>query len=486
MKSSDKAESILKGIVQYSISTWINLIVGFLSIIVTTRVLLPDEYGMVSIFLSATNFLMYVVTCGMDGAYIRFYNSPPSQNTMQQLLYKILTLSTIICIVFGVVCTLFFYNETSEYIFGVKSRLLVGMVCIYVFCQAILRYLNINFRMGFKVKQYTVQNIMISCLSRILIIVAAVFTEGITYIVSIVSIGTLVVLLIYLIIQKNEFIPYNERGNISFSISLSGYGDFFRFALFSAPTYFVTYFNSFMSQKIIRSSIGVYELGLFSSCGMFSTILSALKGGFATYWSAFVYKNYEKEKEKIKEMPNYILLFSIAIFSALVIMRDVVFIVIGKEYHESKHFFSILLLMPILSLLLETTSKGIALAKKNEIVLITHILAAVTNIGGCYMLIPLFGITGAAYADAISALVLYVTNTLFGQKYYRTIPSVWKSISGVFIILAIMIIPAIWYDIRIIILGIVLLDVFACVLLKNECTYVIKKASQFIKNNRKG
>lgn len=476
----EKKESVLKGIAQYSISTWINLVVGFLSIILTTRVLLPDEYGMVSIFLSATNFLMYIVTFGMDGAYIRFYNSPPGRDTKKQLLYKIMILSTIICVIFGSVCTLFFYNETSEYIFGVKSRLLIGMVFVYVFCQAILRFLNINFRMGFKVKQYTIQNILISCLARVLIIISAVLTDGIMYIVSIVSIGTLIVLIFYMFLQRKEFVPYNENGVIELSIKLKEYGSFFRFAVFSAPTYFVTYFNSFMSQQIIRSSLSSHELGIFSSCGMFSSIFSAVKGGFATYWSAYVYKNHDTERKKITEMHDYIVLFSIVIYSMLIMMRDVVFIVIGKEYHSSKHFFSLLLLMPVLSLILETTDKGIALAKKNEIILITHIVAAVTNIVGCYLLIPIVGVIGAAYADAGAALVLYVANTFWGQKYYRTIKNWSKSVLGIIIILSLMMMPVLIFDIKIIVCVILSLNILTFIIYKKEYKFLFQSVCQYI------
>ena len=113
MGKNDKQESIIKGVAQYSISTWANLVIGFLSVVLTTRILAPDEYGMISIFLSATNFLMYVVTFGMDGAYIRFYNSPPTNNTRNQLLYKMFILSTILCCVLGLVCVSFFYKEVS-------------------------------------------------------------------------------------------------------------------------------------------------------------------------------------------------------------------------------------------------------------------------------------------------------------------------------------------------------------------------------------
>lgn len=267
---------------------------------------------------------------------------------------------------------------------------------------------------------------------------------------------------------------------VCFSLSLKHYGDFFRFALFSAPTYFVTYFNSFVGQQIIRSTLGAYQLGIFSSCGMFSSIFNALKGGFATYWAAYVYKNHASEKKKIAEMHNYVLLFAIIFSSILVIMRDIVFIVIGKEYHESKQFFSLLLLMPVLSFVLETTDKGIALAKKNEIVLFTHLVSALSNIVGCIVLIPLFGIMGASYANAISAIILYTANTIYGQKYYRTINDPMKSVTATGLIILLMFIPSI-FNKMVIIIGLTLfLDLLVYILFKTECHFLIVKSRQYL------
>ena len=81
-------ESLIKGVFKYSISTWANLVLGLLSVIITTRVLAPGDYGMITLFFSATASLMFIISFGMDGAYIRYYNEPPAGNTINQLLYK--------------------------------------------------------------------------------------------------------------------------------------------------------------------------------------------------------------------------------------------------------------------------------------------------------------------------------------------------------------------------------------------------------------
>lgn len=112
---SNQKESLTLGILKYSISTWINLIVGLLSVVVTTRLINPHDYGLITIFISSTAFLMYILTLGLDSAFIRFYNDPPKGNTQNQLLYKCLFISTVFCCIAGL---LVFFLLAQKFLFS--------------------------------------------------------------------------------------------------------------------------------------------------------------------------------------------------------------------------------------------------------------------------------------------------------------------------------------------------------------------------------
>ena len=92
-----KNESIFAGVLKYSISSLANIFIGFFSVLITTRIIMPDVYGQIVLFTSSSTVLMYVLIFGLDGAYIRFFNEPPANNSSQQLLYKNLVISTTIC-----------------------------------------------------------------------------------------------------------------------------------------------------------------------------------------------------------------------------------------------------------------------------------------------------------------------------------------------------------------------------------------------------
>ena len=474
-----KEDSILGGILKYSISTWANLIIGFLSVTLTTRLLAPDIYGMISLFLSATSVAVYLFTVGLDGAYIRFFNDPPVGNTRFQLLYKNLVIITSLMVVVGIIILLFFASTLSNVLLGIDSRLIILMFFLYTYCNIVLRFLNINYRMSFNARMYNIQNIMLACFGKLMIIIAAFFTENFVIIATILTLGLCSLLSVYLTIQRKEFIPIDLEDKINASLNFNNYRNYFRFALYSAPSYIITYANVYLSQQIICSKMGAYSLGIFSSAGVFSTIFSAIQGGFSTYWSAYVYKNYRNAQGRIVRMHNYVLLSAILIFSMLIVGRDIIYLVIGQDYHESKMFFSLLLLMPILSFILETTDKGIALANKNEISFFTTIVTVVVNIVCCVVLIDYFGIKGAAYASALSALIRYVLNTLWGQKYYKSILNPSKSITGIFMIVVLSVLPSVFYNFWQILIVVVLINIITCLLFKNEYKYLFNTLLSF-------
>ena len=228
-----------------------------------------------------------------------------------------------------------------------------------------------------------------------------------------------------------------------------------------------------------------YALGIFSSTVLFASILSAVKGGFSTFWSAYIYQNYKNDVARIGRVHDYIVIFAIIAVSVLVICRDLIYLFIGQDYHSSKTFFSLLLVLPVLSFLMETTDKGLALAKKNHISLMDHALSVAANIFFCVILIPLFELMGAAIANAVSALLLYSLNTFYGQKYYKTITNTNKSIVGVILIILVLIIPVVFFDIRMILLLVLIIDAIAILVYKSESVDMIQRIINIVDIRKK-
>lgn len=132
-------------------------------------------------------------------------------------------------------------------------------------------------------------------------------------------------------------------------------------------------------------------------------------------------------------------------------------------------------MMPVLNIVSETTSKGIDIAKKNEYTLLSFIICIATNIGLCLLLIPTLGLAGAAWSNAISAIVLYILNSYFGQRYYKTILSLKKSLLGILAIIILLSLPSFTLDMLLIAVVVIAVDICILFIFRNEATVIYGK-----------
>ena len=70
-------KAFLASVAKFSVSSWVNLVFGILSVMITTRIFSPEICGMLNLFNSATGFIIAFCTLGMDGAFPRFFHKPP-------------------------------------------------------------------------------------------------------------------------------------------------------------------------------------------------------------------------------------------------------------------------------------------------------------------------------------------------------------------------------------------------------------------------
>ena len=92
--------------------------------------------------------------------------------------------------------------------------------------------------------------------------------------------------------------------------------------------------------------------------------------------------------------------------------------------------FPLLMLAVVFNILCEGTVYGNSIARKPWHDTIGIGLGALSNFGLCALLVPAFGLTGAALALAASNGLAFLYRSITGQMYYRTVASYPKTISG--------------------------------------------------------
>ncbi|TYZ24507.1 lipopolysaccharide biosynthesis protein [Selenomonas ruminis] len=432
---------MLKSIMSFSVSNIVNLFIGLFTVVVLTRVFSPEVYGVVNIFNTTVATGLSILYMGLDSSYIRFYNEPPINDSNKDLGTKLLLCCLIITFICALIFSIFFHKEFAYCFFGFENRIIVIMIFVSICAQLILRFLNIKYRMDFNIKQFTIQSVLTQIISKLFIVLAALLSFTINGVVSFSACSILAFSLLHIYVQRKMFFSFKNINNFE------DYRKVFLFATFSAPLPVCMNVNISLTQQIITHLLDVSSVGVYSSAGYFSSILGALQGGFTTYWAAYMYRNYKYKQNEIKQVNEYLLLCIIVVFACMILGRDVIYLLIGSDYHESKDFFSLVLSYPIFMLAAETTSYGISIMNKMQYFFACFIVSICINLWMTYTLIPIVGLKGAAVASFVSGVFLYISRTIIGQRLYNSISDIKVTIIDNIIIILMALIPSVFSDV---------------------------------------
>lgn len=160
---------------------------------------------------------------------------------------------------------------------------------------------------------------------------------------------------------------------------------------------------------------------------------------------------------KLMDHPNNKAIYSriMTYFAVLVIYASLVLSIFGAEildlfvtdkvYHKALFVIPILSLGILLSTIKDVAINGLNIVKKTKIVSVIVPIVAVFHLALSYLVIPVFGVYGAAVASAISQSIFLLVVLYFAQRYYP-IPYEYKRIVVPFSIALVMLVIGINID----------------------------------------
>jgi Membrane protein involved in the export of O-antigen and teichoic acid len=460
-------KNLILNIFKFSAVSIVSAVLSFTVIPIITRVFSPEEYGKINMFFTVGNMMMNVALLGLDGAYIRFFNEPPENTDKKQIFIFPLLVGCLMNIAVTVIVLLINPDYVANFIFGENNIRALIVLSLYVISLIIFRQLNITYRMNQDAKHYNIQNIAQIFINRVLYISVAFFSPTYYSAVLAITMGMVVLSAIYIWKQRKLFYDVNMK------LKITAVKELLWFSFPLMPTTLIMWLNN-ATAKLMLSGLGKYhDVGVLAMATSLANIFSIIPSGFAVYWSSFMYSNYKTQNELIKKVHNCVTLLSVVLVLLIVLSQDVLFIVLGSNYRGSQVFFAMIMLDPIQSLLCETTSYGISIAKKTKYNMIITFVGYIVNLVACYLLIPSFGGLGAAIAIAVSSILILILKTVIGQQLYRSVESMRKTLLSILIITGVCIGNTFYYDqiaLRLIVCVAILL--VSCFMYRSETSYI--------------
>ena len=420
----------VKRVFGFSMASWINCLISLVSTPITTALFAPAELGKINLFISYANIFIPFVYLGFDQAYIRFFNEPCGRNNSKSLFRLCLNISIILTLLVSVFI-LFAEKTLSSNIVGYESFSIALCLVLYLLATMFLRYTNLKARMENNILSYSVQAILSTIIIKIsFVLVAFVKPEaGVA-----IEFRSLLLFLLALIFAVKALINC-RRSKIDKSYKTLR--ELSKYAIPLFPTVFLVMLNLSLSQIFLKKYVDYSMLGIYSNAVTIAGIISILQSGLNAFWTPFVFEYY-KEKEKIQKMHHTISFLLIGLALGITLFQDVIyFILVNEQYWASKAIMPLLLISPVCETISETLGLGIEISKKTYLKIPVYLINISVNVLSCIILIPHFGVVGAAAANALASLSMLVAKTIIGEHYYKCSDNYLYLISGMSMLIGI-------------------------------------------------
>jgi O-antigen/teichoic acid export membrane protein len=398
----------------------LNRFLGFLLLPVYTHYFSTSEFGVFSLVSAFWFFAAVFYLYGMETSFQKFYiesiktgdRSLIFSNTIIQITTTSVIFSCIIYLLSGQIS----YLLTGTYEHGI----LIKIVSVLLFVDSLSRFPMIAINAEQRAKIYTFINIsgvIVNLLFNILFIV--VLRKGIEYIfyAQIIS---------YLYIFAISFASVNKVFKAGIDIqtvkNLTKFAhSFLYYGLFLISLDIVDRF--FLSHFYDESTVGVY-----SACYRIGMVMNLLISGFRTAWIPFFMnmKDKENNKEIFSKVFSYFVYAGMLLFLIIALFaNDLVQIHIGSFYLIlAKDYWSGLVIIPYILLAYFLfglyTNLNIASYFENKIryLIISSGCGFAANILLNILLIPPYGIIGAALSTMASYLVMFIVLYILSQRVF--------------------------------------------------------------------
>jgi O-antigen/teichoic acid export membrane protein len=370
----------------------------FLTMPLFTRLMTPEEYGVMSVFLSFTGILAIIFGFGIRGAVSRYYYEEKKD------FYAYFSSNFWFVIIGSFVLmgiAILFQNPLQAFLNIPKGMIYFsfGIVIPRVIFELYQAYLRASKRSK-KVASLNIIRAFISIgLATVILFqmtderyYARAVGEGIAY---------FIVMFIILWSLKKYITLSIKKEHLNYSL------------IFGLPIVLHLLSQNILNtfdQVIINQLVGKYETGIYSvsyKTGMIQNIISM---GILKAWTPIFYEkmNYNKHADIRALSKKYGFIVMIVAIFLIFFSREIISILADKSYHEALFIIPIIVVSYFFFFLYTMYVNFSFYSKKTQNIAIITIIAGGINVFLNYLLIPKFGYAVAAWTTLISYFLLFI------------------------------------------------------------------------------
>lgn len=402
--------NLIKKFLSFSIGGYVNALIGLLTVPIVTRMLSPEQYGIASLISIIVEMLVVFCSLALDQSFVRFFYEVEEEERgklLQDCLYY-----PVFITIFSSLIIFIFRNQISMFILGKKEKVIWIIIVFSIVALIIKSFAFLVVRMQQKGGLYSFFYILIKVVEfSFILLFFKIYGNDYKVIVLATLFSTLITSLLMIVVERKIWKLGGKR-KIEKKELLN----------FSAPlvlTLALTWVFGSSDKITIKIFSNLKELGLYSGAFRIVSIISVIQTGFTSFWTPFIYERYSKNPDDLvfyKKANDYLSLIFFLIGFSILATRNIIIILLGEKYYDSLFIVPMLIFVPIMYLISETTMMGIGFKKKSKYFLYISIIVAIFNIIGNILLVPKYGAKGAAISTGISYIMFFSLRTYFSLK----------------------------------------------------------------------
>ncbi len=412
--------SLTKQTLVYGFGTVATRFITFLLLPVYTNILAPADYGLAILVFAFTAFMNYIYNYGLDSAFMRHYNDDEQKFSPAEVLATSIWMTLASSALLSVIIYLAANPLSTLLLSGSSQMILMKYAAVILFFDCINRVPFALLRMEGKPFRFIIIrliNVLITLgLNIYLVAFRKVGIIGIFQGNLIASAVTAAILYGFLVLRITR----------TFKAVLAK--DLLLFGLPFVPVGLATAAMEMMNRYIVEHYLGLSAVGIFSAGYKLGIFILLLCTAFFYAWQPFFLKAGPQESSKIlfSRILKYLTLVTLSFWVLLtLLMKEIVNFHIGNVYLIGPKYASCEPMIPWILLgyvfygIHLVFLPGIYFEKKTRYLAYITALSASVNIVANFILIPIWGIIGAAISAAIGYLVQATCVHFISQRLFK-------------------------------------------------------------------
>lgn len=395
------------------------LTAGFLSFPILTRIFSVSDYGIMSLATTTMFIAVAIVKFGMPNSIVRFYAEYCAAGQQFSFFTTIFTAISVFAVTIGFVSISGLH--LLAYSFGDKKLVSVlSIVALLIITGSMNDILMSFLRAEQRTKLFNLIAISRRYLSLALGIAFAMYLAGG---VKGFFVGQLVsgacILLVLLFVFKNKFHFKKEKNTKKILKSTLKFGFPLVWAEFGHLL--LNYIDRFIIQFYLGAgALGIYTAGYNLATHITEALVYPINYAITPiYMSILVEKGERATKEFFTKIFSYVLMILLpVVFGSIAVGRDMISVLASIKYLESYNILSYVLVGQAIYACTIILNNGLFINKKTHIYNNIMIVTCIINILLNMIMVPAYGIEGAAQATLISYILFAIVVTFYSFREF--------------------------------------------------------------------